>query len=67
VYRDYAARKDAGEFGNNPQTRAMRVTIEGGVRIYTAPAEWSRWATTYLAGDDDHDGTSADSPDAVHS
>ena len=55
VYREYAARKDAGEFGNSPQTRAMRVTIEGGVRVYEALAEWSRWATAYVASaEDDH-------------
>jgi DNA-binding PadR family transcriptional regulator len=48
-YREYAARKDAGEFGNSPQVRAMRVTIEGGVRVYEALAEWSRWATAYVA------------------
>jgi hypothetical protein len=25
----------------------MRITIEGGVRVYEALAEWARWAATY--------------------
>ncbi|GIH16265.1 PadR family transcriptional regulator [Rugosimonospora africana] len=47
IYRAYAERKDAGEFGSTPQVQSMRITIEGGVRVYEALAEWARWAATY--------------------
>ncbi len=29
-YREYAARKDRGEFGYSPQTQSLRVTVEAG-------------------------------------
>lgn len=47
TYRAYAQRKDAGEFGSSPQVQSMRITIEGGVRVYEALAEWAEWAATY--------------------
>ena len=47
AYRAYADRKDAGEFGHTPQVQSMRITIEGGVRVYEALAEWARWAAVY--------------------
>jgi DNA-binding PadR family transcriptional regulator len=50
-YRAYAQRKDAGEFGATPQVQSMRITIEGGVRVYEALAEWARWAATYRLPD----------------
>lgn len=53
-YRDYARRKDAGEFGTGPRVQAMRVTIEGGIRVYQALAEWAEWAGS-VPGRDDHD------------
>jgi DNA-binding PadR family transcriptional regulator len=43
-YRQYAAAKDRGEFGNSPQTQSMRVAIEAGVRLYSALADWAEWA-----------------------
>jgi DNA-binding PadR family transcriptional regulator len=43
-YREYAARKDAGEFGTGPNVRSMRVALEAGIRVYDALAEWARWA-----------------------
>jgi DNA-binding PadR family transcriptional regulator len=46
-YRDYARRKDAGEFGTAPQVQSMRITIEGAIRLYEALADWARWAETY--------------------
>ncbi len=46
TYREYAARKDRGEFGTSPQTQSMRVTIEAGVRLHEALSEWARWAAT---------------------
>jgi hypothetical protein len=55
VYRAYARRRDAGEFGNTPQVQAMRITVEGGIRIYEALAEWARWAATYQLPDHNHD------------
>ncbi|MGW7686683.1 helix-turn-helix transcriptional regulator [Kribbella sp. NPDC054772] len=45
-YRDYADRKDRGEFGYSEQTQSMRVTIEAGVRLYSALADWAQWAQT---------------------
>jgi hypothetical protein len=54
-YRAYAQRKDAGEFGNTPQVQAMRITIEGGIRVYEALAEWAHWAATYQLPDHGRD------------
>jgi hypothetical protein len=45
--RAYAQCKDAGEFGHTPRVQSMRITIEGGVRVYRALAEWARWAAEY--------------------
>ena len=45
-YRQYAERKDRGEFGNSPQTQSMRVAIEAGVRLYSTLADWAEWAQT---------------------
>ncbi len=44
-YARYAAAKDRGEFGNTPQVKAARLTIEAGVRINQALAEWAEWAS----------------------
>ncbi|HEX4787680.1 MAG TPA: PadR family transcriptional regulator [Actinospica sp.] len=43
-FRSYAERKDRGEFGSGPQTRALRIAAEAGVRVNEALAEWARWA-----------------------
>jgi DNA-binding PadR family transcriptional regulator len=51
AYREYARRKDAGEFGSTPQVQSMRITTEGGIRVYEALAEWARWAATYQLPD----------------
>ncbi|WP_101834669.1 PadR family transcriptional regulator [Frankia canadensis] len=45
-YRIYAKAKDRGEFGDSPQSRSMRVTIEAGIRLYDALASWAEWAKT---------------------
>ena len=45
-YRQYAARKDGGEFGYSPQTQSMRVTVEAAIRLYSALADWAEWAQT---------------------
>jgi hypothetical protein len=42
LYGEYAERKERGEFGTSPATQAMRIAIEGGVRMYEALAEWAR-------------------------
>lgn len=44
MYRSYAEAKDRGDFGDSPQTRSMRLTIEAGVRLYDALADWAEWA-----------------------
>ncbi|MGV9817013.1 helix-turn-helix transcriptional regulator [Nocardia xishanensis] len=46
LYRGYAMAKDRGDFGDTPQTRSMRVTIEAGVRLYESLADWAEWAKT---------------------
>lgn len=43
-FRNYAARKDRGEFGAGPQTRAMRIAVEAGIRVNEALAGWAGWA-----------------------
>jgi len=45
-YRHYAAAKDRGDFGYSPQTQSMRVTVEAGIRLYSALADWAEWAQT---------------------
>jgi len=45
-YRAYAQAKDRGDFGDSPQTRSMRITIEAAVRLYQALADWAEWAKT---------------------
>jgi DNA-binding PadR family transcriptional regulator len=42
--RAYAAAKDRGEWGTSPQTRAMRIALEAGIRINEALAGWAEWA-----------------------
>lgn len=44
AFRAYADRKDRGEFGTGPQTRALRIAAEAGVRINEALADWAKWA-----------------------
>lgn len=46
-YREYARRKDAGEFGTGPQIQSLRITVEGAIRLYEALADWAKWAETY--------------------
>jgi DNA-binding PadR family transcriptional regulator len=43
-YRDLTAAKDRGDFGDTPQTRALRVAAEAGVRFFQAMADWATWA-----------------------
>ncbi len=46
VYRQLAAAKDRGDYGNSPQTQAIRVAAEAGVRLFQALADWAEWART---------------------
>lgn len=46
TYRRYADAKDRGEFGDSPQTRSMRLTVEAAVRLFDALAGWADWART---------------------
>ncbi|MCM3885493.1 PadR family transcriptional regulator [Frankia sp. R82] len=45
-YRAFAAAKDRGDYGDSPQVRSMRVTVEAGIRLYEALADWATWAGT---------------------
>ena len=46
LYRRHAEAKDRGEYGNSPQTQAIRVAAEAGVRMFQALADWAEWAET---------------------
>jgi DNA-binding PadR family transcriptional regulator len=44
LYGQIAAAKDRGDYGNSPQTQALRVAAEAGIRVYQALADWAEWA-----------------------
>jgi len=44
TYRSLGEAKDRGDFGDSPQTRALRVAAEAGARLNDALAEWATWA-----------------------
>jgi len=44
TYRDLAAAKDRGDFGDSPQTRSLRIAAEAAVRVNDALAQWATWA-----------------------
>lgn len=44
MYRELAAAKDRGDFGTEPHNRSKRISIEAGIRLYDALAEWAEWA-----------------------
>lgn len=46
-YREYGARKEAGEFGTGPAVKSMRITVEAAVRLHEALADWARWAAEH--------------------
>jgi len=50
IYRSYAGRKDAGEFGTAPPAMSMRITIEAAIRLNEALADWARWAQEHPPG-----------------
>ncbi|PRY55992.1 PadR family transcriptional regulator [Glycomyces artemisiae] len=45
-FREYAAAKDRGDYGDAPSVKSMRMTIEAGIRLYEALADWAEWAQT---------------------
>jgi DNA-binding PadR family transcriptional regulator len=46
-YRDLAAAKDRGEYGDSPQTRSIRVAAEAGVRLHQALGDWATWTESH--------------------
>jgi DNA-binding PadR family transcriptional regulator len=46
-YRELAAAKDRGEYGDTPQTRSIRVAAEAGVRLHQALGDWATWAVKH--------------------
>jgi hypothetical protein len=46
LYRQFAAAKDRGEYGTSPQTQALRIAAEAGIRLFQALADWAEWART---------------------
>lgn len=50
AYRNYAAAKDRGEYGDSRQTQSMRITIEAAIRLYDALADWAEWAKSARLG-----------------
>lgn len=46
VFKRFAAAKDRGDYGDAPHVKSMRVTVEAGIRIYEALADWAEWAKT---------------------
>jgi DNA-binding PadR family transcriptional regulator len=46
LYRQVAAAKDRGEYGTSPQTQALRIAAEAGIRLFQALAGWAEWART---------------------
>ncbi|REF01170.1 helix-turn-helix transcriptional regulator [Thermomonospora umbrina] len=44
LYRSFTEAKDRGDFGYAPPVQAMRISLEAGVRLYGALADWARWA-----------------------
>lgn len=43
-YREIAAAKDRGEYGDNPQTRSIRIAAEAGIQLHQALGDWAAWA-----------------------
>lgn len=43
-YREIAAAKDRGEYGDTPQTRSIRIAAEAGIQLHQALGDWATWA-----------------------
>ena len=46
-YRELAAAKDRGEYGDSPQTKSIRIAAEAGVRLHQALGDWATWAESH--------------------
>src|ERR1700722_7349907 len=46
-YRELAAAKDRGEYGNSPQTQSIRIAAEAGIRLHQALGDWATWAAKH--------------------
>lgn len=46
-YRDLAAAKDRGEYGDSPQTKSIRIAAEAGQRLHQALGDWAVWAESH--------------------
>lgn len=46
TYRQLAEAKDRGDYGTSPQTQALRMAVEAGIRLNEALAGWAEWAKT---------------------
>lgn len=44
MYRELAAAKDRGDYGDSAQTKSLRIAAEPGIRLSEALAAWARWA-----------------------
>ncbi len=49
-YRELAPAKDRGEYGDNPQTRSIRIAAEAGIRLHQALGDWATWAGNHQPG-----------------
>jgi len=46
-YREIAAAKDRGEYGDTPQTRSIRIAAEAGIQLHRALGDWATWAVNH--------------------
>jgi hypothetical protein len=46
-YRELAAAKDRGEYGDSPQTNSIRIAAEAGIRLHQALGDWATWAESH--------------------
>lgn len=49
-YRELAAAKDRGEYGDTPQTRSIRIAAEAGIRLHQALGDWATWSERHPPG-----------------
>ncbi len=43
-YRQAAEAKERGDFGETPQAHSLRLTVEAGIRLADALADWAEWS-----------------------
>lgn len=49
-YRELAAAKDRGEYGDSPRTRSIRIAAEAGIRLHQALGDWAAWTQDHQPG-----------------